>query len=86
MKSYDAGYRIPPSAYWKGFPEAHFVMEPERKELSRLAADGAATARLVKVRNFKVTGQIQSAYEAETESYESGGPDGFCGQGRGQVQ
>lgn len=63
VKEYDAGYRIPPSGYWPRFNEAFYVMEEERKELSRIADDGAATARLQKVAQFKVTPEMQKTYQ-----------------------
>ena len=61
--SYDNGYRVPPSKYWNKFKEAYYVMESERIELKRMAADAGATAKLVKLRNFKVTPAVRKTYE-----------------------
>jgi hypothetical protein len=55
IASYDAGYHSPPSKYWHKFSEAFYVMEEERIELKRVAADSAAMGRLTKIRSFKAT-------------------------------
>ncbi|HWL84477.1 MAG TPA: hypothetical protein VNO21_01675, partial [Polyangiaceae bacterium] len=64
VKSYDEGYRLPPSGYWNNFPEAFCVMQSERKELTRIATDNAAAARLVKIRDFKSTSAIEDTYKS----------------------
>lgn len=61
-KDADAGYRTPPSRYWTKFNEAFYVMEEERTEMSRIVADAAATARLQKVAQFKVTKEMTATY------------------------
>jgi hypothetical protein len=69
VKTYDGGYRMPPSQYWPKFDEAFYVMDEERKELKRIADDGAATARLQKVAQFKVTGEMQKTYQTLISEY-----------------
>lgn len=64
VKSYDAGYRFPPSNYWSTFDEAFYIMEEERRELRRVMADSSALGKLQKVAQFKVTPEVQAAYAA----------------------
>jgi hypothetical protein len=68
-KTWDGGYRLPASARWSMFDEAFYVMEEERKELSRIAADGAAVGRLQKVAQFKASAEIRNAYALFTEEH-----------------
>ena len=42
-------------------------MESERIELKRMAADAGATAKLVKLRNFKVTPEVRKTYSTLIE-------------------
>lgn len=62
IASYDNGYHLPLSNYWGKFSQAFYVMEEERKELARVANDGAASAALDKLAQFKVTKDIQDTY------------------------
>lgn len=62
VKDWDAGYRLPPSKYWQAFGEAYYVMEEERRELSRVAGDAGATARLQKIARFEVTPEMRKTY------------------------
>lgn len=62
VKEFDAGYRFPPSTHWPAFNEAFYVMEEERRELSRVVADSAAAGRLQKIAQFKVTDEVKKAY------------------------
>ena len=73
VKDYDKGYRLPPSKYWNAFNEAYYVMEEERRELGRIAADGAASARLDKVAQFKVTDAVQKTYGILIAEYGASG-------------
>ena len=73
VKDYDKGYRLPPSKYWSAFSEAFYVMEEERKELARIAADEAASARLEKVAQFKVTDAIAETYGLLIAEYGTAG-------------
>ena len=73
VESYDNGYRVPPSKYWNKFKEAYYVMESERIELKRIAADTGSTAKLVKLRNFKVTPAIRKTYETLIDEVASKG-------------
>lgn len=61
-KEVDSGYRFPPSKYWGSFNEAYYVMDEERRELARVAADGAASAALARVAGFTVTAAIRTTY------------------------
>lgn len=72
--SYDNGYRVPPSKYWNKFKEAYYVMESERIELKRMAADAGSTAKLVKLRNFKVTPEMRSTYATLIEEASAKSP------------
>jgi hypothetical protein len=67
VASYDNGYRVPPSKYWGKFSEAFYVMEEERIELKRIIADSGATARLTKIRDFKVTNEMLETYRIFTK-------------------
>ncbi|MFZ6751593.1 DUF2515 family protein [Undibacterium sp. Ren11W] len=69
VKEHDKGYRTPASHYWGKFQEAFYVMESEHIELSRVVKDSAATAAVVKARNFKATPEIRAAYLEIIESY-----------------
>ena len=71
VKEYDSGYRLPPSPYWPAFNEAFYVMEEERRELSRVAADGAAAGRLQKIAQFKVTTEVKKAYAVLISEFQS---------------
>lgn len=62
IKPQDHGYHLPIASYWAKFNEAFYVMEEERKELSRIANDGAATAKLQRVAQFKATGEMRHVY------------------------
>lgn len=68
-KDSDGGYRTPPSQYWSKFNEAFYVLELERKELKRIADDSAATARLQKVAQFKVTAEMKETYSVLISEY-----------------
>ena len=69
VKSYDKGYRIPGSEYWGSFSEAFYVMEEERKELSRIANDTEAIGRLQAVAQFKMTDEVKKAYSLFIDEY-----------------
>lgn len=69
IKEYDNGYHTPLSNYWPKFEEAFYVMDEERRELKRVADDSAATARLQKVAQFKVTGEMKTTYRTLIEEY-----------------
>lgn len=71
IKSYDKGYHLPTSSYWTSFPEAFYVMDEERRELSRVAKDAAATQRLRSVAQFKVTDEIKNAYAIFASEYKA---------------
>ena len=58
VRSYDQGYHLPPSNYWGPFREGYYVMESERAELKRIAADTAALGRLQSIARFAVTGEV----------------------------
>lgn len=77
VKDYDAGYRTPASKYWTKFDEAFYVMEEERGELKRIVADGGATARLQKVSQFKVTGEVKETYSILIAEHGTGKSDQF---------
>jgi len=62
VASYDGGYRMPASGYWRRFNEAYYVMEEERKELLRVIADTGALGRLQNVAHFKVTAEVRNTY------------------------
>jgi hypothetical protein len=53
---------LPVSGYWGKLQEAFYVMEEERKELSRVAHDAAAGAALEKIAKFQMTEDIQNTY------------------------
>ncbi|MFC4274050.1 DUF2515 family protein [Achromobacter aloeverae] len=63
IASYDDNYLLPVSKYWSKIREAFYVMDEARRELTRIAQDGAALERLEKVAQFPVTGEIQKTYE-----------------------
>jgi hypothetical protein len=63
ITSYDNGYHFPVGPLWKTFNEAFYVMEEERKELTRVAKDSAALARLEKIAKFPTTREIQDTYQ-----------------------
>jgi hypothetical protein len=69
IRSYDNGYHLPPSGYWGRFSEAFYVMESERAELRRLAADAPALARLQRIANFAVTPEMRSVYGVLVEEF-----------------
>lgn len=69
VKSYDRGYRLPSSQYWGSFREAFYVMDEERRELSRVAGDAAAIEKLQKVAKFKVTTEVRNTYSLLIEEY-----------------
>ena len=69
-KNYDAGYRAPPSVYWKHFQQAFYVMEAEHTELSRIVNDKKGLAAVVTCRQFKQTGSIRNAYRQMTKGYD----------------
>ncbi len=71
-KDADAGNRTPPSKYWTKFDEAFYVMEEERREMGRIAADGAATARLQKVAQFTVTKEMTATYTTLIDEFGAG--------------
>jgi hypothetical protein len=71
VKEYDAGYRMPPSNYWSRFDEAFYVMEEERREWGRIAADGKSRAALEKIACFKATSQIRETYRVLIKEYKS---------------
>ncbi|WP_454688738.1 DUF2515 family protein [Achromobacter aloeverae] len=55
-------YLLPVSKYWSKFREAFYVLDEARRELTRIAQDGAAFGRLEKTAKFPVTAEIQDAY------------------------
>lgn len=69
VKNYDKGYRVPGSEYWGSFQQAFYVLEEERKELSRLADDTGAIGRLQKVAQFKVTDEVRKTYSLFIDEY-----------------
>ncbi len=74
VKGYDAGYRMSASGYWPKFSEAYYVIEEERRELSRIAADGAALGRLEKVAVFRATPQMRKTYALFIEEHSEAAP------------
>lgn len=80
VKEYDSGYRFPPSRYWTRFVEAFYVMEEERKELSRVANDNAATGRLQMIAQFKVTPEIRQTYEVLIAEWRAKGSERYTQQ------
>ena len=86
VESYDNGYRVPPSKYWNKFKEAYYVMESERIELKRMAADGGATAKMVKVRNFTVTPEMRSTYATLIKEASMKGKDDKFAQQQAELQ
>lgn len=86
VESYDNGYRVPPSKYWNKFKETYYVMESERIELKRIAADGSATAKLVKVRNFTVTPEMRSTYATLIKESSMKGKDDKFAQQQAELQ
>ncbi|QYF94435.1 hypothetical protein KY495_04245 [Massilia sp. PAMC28688] len=69
VKSYDAGYRMPPSQYWAKFPEAFHVMEAEHKELTAIVKDNEAMKALLKVRQQKSMPEIVTAYKHLSDQF-----------------
>lgn len=63
IKNYDHGYRLPPAVYWSKFEEPFFVLEEERKEMTRVANDSGALSRLKQIAEFRATSHIESAYK-----------------------
>ena len=75
VKDWDAGYRLPPSKYWHAFSEAYYVMEEERSELSRVAGDAGATARLQKIARFGVTPEMRKTYNVLVQEFNARGDE-----------
>jgi hypothetical protein len=69
VQNYDQGYRLPPSKYWNKFSEAFYVMESERAELARIAADAGALDKLKAVAKFAVTSEMKNTYSVLIEEY-----------------
>ena len=80
VKEYDSGYRTPLSGYWGRFDEAFYVMEEERKELGRVAADGNAIASLQRVAAFKVTPEMRNTYQILASEYAESSAAGRFGR------
>ena len=80
VKEVDSGYRSPPSRYWGAFSEAYYVMDEERRELARVAADGHAAAALAKVARFTVTSEIRTAYSILIAEFQADGDEKFGSQ------
>ena len=75
VQDYDRGYRVPPSKYWNKFNEAYYVMEEERRELTRVSADAAGLGRLQKVAKFAVTDEMTSTYATLIAEFKAGDSD-----------
>ena len=84
--SYDNGYRVPPSKYWNKFSEAYYVMESERIELRRMAADSSSTAKLVRLRDFRVTPEVRSTYATLIREASLKGRDNKFSQQKAELQ
>jgi hypothetical protein len=69
VQDYDQGYRVPPAKYWNKFGEAFYVMDEERRELNRVAADAAGLARLQRVARFTATKDIRDTYAKLIEEF-----------------
>ena len=61
-------------------------MESERIELKRMAADGGATAKMVKVRNFTVTPEMRSTYATLIKEASMKGKDDKFAQQQAELQ
>jgi len=57
-----SAYQIPEARRWSRFNEAYYVLDEMRRELRRMASDGAAASSLQRVAQFKATGEIREAY------------------------
>ncbi|MBC7701642.1 hypothetical protein [Aquabacterium sp.] len=71
IREHDGGYHVPTSAHWVKFKEAYYVLEEERRELSRLAGDSAATSRLQGIARFTVTNEIRNAYQVFADEHKA---------------
>lgn len=72
IQKHDGGYHLPTSSYWGKFKEAYYVLEEERRELSRVANDAAATSRLQSMARFMPTPEIRNAYEVFAKEHKAG--------------
>lgn len=68
-KTYDNGYRTPPSDYWIKFKQAYYVMASEHVELNRMTKDVSALNTVVKLRSLTRTDAVSSAYRHLIEEY-----------------
>lgn len=75
VHTYDNGYRMPPSKYWKKFGEPFYIMEAEHSELTSIIRDSKASAALLKIRRLTVTPEIQSAYSHLRSQFKTSNPE-----------
>lgn len=64
-----SAYHVPVATHWGKFSEAFYVLDAMRRELTRVADDGAAASGLHQVAQFKVTPEIREAYGILVKEY-----------------
>lgn len=67
LASNDHGFMAPPSNFWPNFAEPYTILDEMRREWTRLANDGAAAARLDRVKLFPTTADMRQAFTNYTQ-------------------